>query len=132
MQSKLSYKQKNLMKDLYFKRSEDIIKECKVKDISSYNSFNHSRNSLIKRGLLKKLNEGKYVKEFGLTEEGFKTIEQILLGKEVGFIIDTSNFELIVDYIIEHKNPYCLLKIQEDILVVECIDNVGNTTDFVV
>ena len=83
MQSKLSKLQKDFLIELYFLNPNEEYQYFDMKgwDKSSYNVRIHSRNSLIKRGLLEKRNEGKYVKQFGLTMEGFRTVEDMLLVK---------------------------------------------------
>jgi len=111
MQSKLSENQKNMLKYVYNSNSKtsEIFNRYK-----SYNSANKAMHELIKRKLLYKKNEGRYIKEVELTEEGQELVEKLLLINKAGFLIEKQEFKDILTKINKQK---------ETIYLIFCIEN---------
>lgn len=111
MVSKLSERQKRMIKDLYFfSRPVNLIPGIDKRGSCFYNSFRRSYHLLIKRGLLEKCNEGKYLKVIGITPTGKQIAEKLIFNDNAGFIANGYNL-LTALKIITKKNWWVFLHI---------------------
>lgn len=125
--AKLSKLQKSMLKEIYFHNQKMKIKDLISKNElskSKYDVKNHSMLALIKpRGLLKKVNEGKYVKEVELTSEGEKLVEEMLLYNKAGLIINKGKLRNILRKVIyDDAYNYRKISIEDGLLFIQKIN----------
>lgn len=113
MQSKLSERQKKFLIHSFHKNCVTGFGKRPDTTKSAYNSNRRSIHLLIKRGLVKQYNEGKYLKKSILTEKGYKIAEKLLLGDNAGFTIKGEDLKNLI-YLITRKNYYFYLHIVID------------------
>lgn len=96
MESKLSKLQKQMLTSIY--NIKEIDTHDLFSDHQSYNSSNFALHSLIKRGLVEKINTGKYIKLVGLTVKGKKLVEELGFGtNEIKFTLSFGKLKAMLD-----------------------------------